>query len=89
MLIVKSNFVENLGAAWIISSEALQFTRNDLNVYDYDLNSSLDYETFGLYLEGCTGYQVEENDFHDGLLVLVIFNSVYIQMKFTITIFTT
>jgi len=77
VLIDRSDFIENRGGAWIISSEALQFTRNDLNVYDYDVNSSLDYETFGLYLEGCTGYQVEENDFHDGLLGLVVYNSGY------------
>ncbi|MGC9331080.1 MAG: right-handed parallel beta-helix repeat-containing protein [Bacteroidales bacterium] len=75
VLIDRCDFIDNYGAAEIISSESLQFTRNDLNVYDYEEEPSLDYESFGLYLEGCTGYQVEENDFHDGLLGLVVYNS--------------
>lgn len=75
IVIDRTNFVDNVGGSWIIDCNALQFTRNDLDVYDYDENSSNLYETYGLYLESCSGYQVEENDFHDGKLGLVVFNS--------------
>ncbi|MFO7879315.1 MAG: hypothetical protein R6V52_04695 [Bacteroidales bacterium] len=75
VLIDRSDFSENLRGAWIINSNALQFTRNDIDVYYGQGSGFFANNSFGLYLEACTGYQVEENLFRDGRLGLIVFNS--------------
>ncbi|MEA1874207.1 MAG: NosD domain-containing protein, partial [Bacteroidota bacterium] len=74
ILIDRCDFTENQRGAWIISSPALQFTRNDIDLFD-NHGSLHDESSFGLFLESCTGYQVEENTFRDGALGLVVYNS--------------
>ncbi|MDA3909983.1 MAG: T9SS type A sorting domain-containing protein [Bacteroidales bacterium] len=74
IVIDRCNFTENQRGAWIIGSSALQFTRNDLDVYNTIDNAYFN-NSFGLYLESCTGYQIEENDFHDGVIGLILYNS--------------
>ncbi|MEA1874206.1 MAG: T9SS type A sorting domain-containing protein [Bacteroidota bacterium] len=75
VMIDRSDFTENLRGAWIINSNAFQFTRNDLNVYDGNGGSFMANNSFGLYLEASTDYQVEENLFRDGRLGLIVYNS--------------
>lgn len=69
------DFSENLGGAWFINNNALSVTKCDFNVGNTSYSSTTYFETYGLYLESCTGYQVEENIFHDGLLGMVVYNS--------------
>lgn len=73
--IEKTNFIENLGGAWVINNDALTVTECDFNVGDSSYYYDTYFETFGLYVEACTGYQIEENTFRDGLLGLVVYNS--------------
>ena len=49
-------------------------TRNEFkNIYNNDSGST--YESGGLYLEGVTGYTVEDNEFHDGVAGMFVLNS--------------
>lgn len=73
--ISRQNFNNCVGGAWLTSCNAIKVTENDFDVYNYNPNPSLQYETFGLYVESSTGYQIEQNNFHDGKLGLVIYNS--------------
>ncbi len=75
ILVDRCDFTDNQRGAWIVSSSALQFTRNDLDVFDTQGGSFQINNSFGLYLESCTGYQVEENTFRDGRLGMVINSS--------------
>ncbi len=67
-------FTDNKGGVWVLNSNAPTITECDFKVLDSDGNSEL-FDSFGLYLDGCTGYQVEENNFHDGLLGCQVYNS--------------
>ncbi len=67
-------FTDNKGGVWVLNSNTPTITKCDFKVLDSDGNSEL-FDSFGLYLDGCTGYQVEENNFHDGLLGCQVYNS--------------
>ena len=76
-ILTECDFSENLGGAWFVNNNSLSVTKCDFNVGNTSYYSSTYFETYGLYLESCTGYQIEENVFHDGLLGMVVFNSGY------------
>jgi len=76
-ILTECDFGENLGGAWFINNNALSVTKCDFNVGNTSYYSTTYFETYGLYIESCTGYQIEENVFHDGLLGMVVFNSGY------------
>jgi hypothetical protein len=62
-------------AAWLISCDAITVTECDFDVSSETLSGSLLYDSFGLYIESSTGYHIEGNEFHDGVLGLVVYNS--------------
>ncbi|MGI6411046.1 MAG: T9SS type A sorting domain-containing protein [Bacteroidales bacterium] len=73
--ISRQNFNNCVGGAWLNACNAIKVTENDFDVYNYNPNTSLQYETFGLYVANSTGYKIEGNNFHDGLLGLVVYAS--------------
>ncbi len=64
-------------AAWLIACDAITVTECDFDVSSEILSGSLLYDSFGLYIESSTGYHIEGNDFHDGVLGMVVYNSGY------------
>ncbi len=77
LTVENSNFTDCVRGAWLIANNAITATGNDFNVStNQGLVGSI-YDSFGLYIESSTGYQIEDNNFHDGLLGLVVYASGY------------
>ncbi|PHR46413.1 MAG: hypothetical protein COA32_11205 [Fluviicola sp.] len=58
----RSLFINNYFGAYLGNDDFSEVTRNDFEVYRSAAPNET-FETFGLYLNGCDGYQVEENTF--------------------------
>ncbi|MDY0143388.1 MAG: T9SS type A sorting domain-containing protein, partial [Bacteroidales bacterium] len=71
----RQDFNDCVKGAWLIDSDAITVTECDFDVSSETLSSSLLYDSFGLYVESSTGYHIEGNDFHDGVLGMVVYNS--------------
>ncbi len=70
-----SNFTDCVHGSWLIANNAITATSNDFDVSNNSATSNSVYDSFGLYIEASTGYQIEDNNFHDGLLGLVVYAS--------------
>jgi len=70
-----SDFTDCVRGAWLIANNAITTTSNDFDVSTNQGSGSSYYDSFGLYIEASTGYQIEDNNFHDGLLGLVVYAS--------------
>ncbi|MDD4150250.1 MAG: T9SS type A sorting domain-containing protein [Bacteroidales bacterium] len=75
MKLSKQDFSNCVKGAWLIDCDAITVTECDFDVSSETLASSLLYDSFGLYVESSTGYHIEGNNFHDGVLGMVVYNS--------------
>ncbi|MDD4150378.1 MAG: T9SS type A sorting domain-containing protein [Bacteroidales bacterium] len=75
MKLSKQDFSNCVKGTWLMACDAITVTECDFDVSSETLASSLLYDSFGLYVESSTGYHIEENNFHDGVLGMVILNS--------------
>lgn len=66
MKVSHTNFINNMKGLYLSGySNGIEVTSNEFDVYD----SALDPDGYGMYLDHCTGYHVEDNRFHNGSLV--------------------
>lgn len=77
MTISRQNFNNCLGGAWLIGCDAIRVTENQFDVSSMNPDQGLgrNFESFGLYVANSTGYQVEGNQFYDGILGMVVYAS--------------
>ncbi len=69
----KAIFSNNKAGAWFRSKSPTVINSNFNLIAD---DGTLDlFDSFGLYLSGCTGYHIEGNSYYNGLLGLQIYNS--------------
>jgi len=58
----RNKFINNFFGAYLAGPDFATFTRNDFEVYRSATPNQI-FQTYGMYLNGCTGYKVEENTF--------------------------
>lgn len=58
----RNKFINNFFGAYLGGPDFATFTRNDFEVFR-SASPNPTFQTYGMYLNGCTGYKVEENTF--------------------------
>lgn len=62
-----SEFMDNTRAITLKGTTNPQVVRNYIDVGAQEIESSSTYDPYGLYLEQCTGYKVDENEFTNNM----------------------
>jgi hypothetical protein len=75
MTLSRQNFTNCAKGSWLIDCDAIKVTECNFDVSSETLSSSYLYDSYGLYVESSTGYQIEGNEFFDGVLGMVVYNS--------------
>ncbi|PLX07667.1 MAG: hypothetical protein C0596_09535 [Marinilabiliales bacterium] len=75
MTLSRQDFIDCPKGAWLIDCDAIKVTECDFDVSSETLSGSYLYDSYGLYVESSTGYHIEGNEFHDGVLGLVVYDS--------------
>jgi hypothetical protein len=66
MKVSHTKFIDNIKGLYLCGySNGIEVTSNEFDVF----NSSVTTDSYGMYLDQCTGYHVEDNRFHNGSLV--------------------
>lgn len=75
--ISRQDFNNCLGGAWLVACNAITVTENDFDVSSLnpDQGTNRNFESYGLYVANSSGYHIEQNEFHDGLLGMVVYAS--------------